>query len=253
MNYHEKWAKNQKDQRDGKSAIRRTAEIILAIMNNIMPFLEFTMEIHEDFLELKLPTLDVKIWVVDWNRIEFDLFEKPMNPNSALNAKTALSVSTKFFSLSLEIVRRMLNASRRLPLSHGMESLEKFSQKMINSYTSRAMWRKWWYLEPRSSRESWARVSSPEPTRSTNQSTWAPTHNTLGEMEAEDACKELQVWGQDWRERRNWPKGWKRRKIDMKDGTNCPSSGWGTKRLEGPNSQEKKETGTIPEGQKWWR
>ena len=102
-------------------------------MNNIMPFLEFTMEIHEDFLEMKLPTLDVKIWVVDGNRIEFDFFEKPMNPKTVLHAKTAQSESTKFSSLSQEIVRRMLHTSNRLPLSHGMENLEKFSQKMINS------------------------------------------------------------------------------------------------------------------------
>jgi hypothetical protein len=129
--YCEEW--RQEDQRDGKSATRRTADIILAIMNTIMPFLEFTMEIHEDFLEMKLPTLDVKIWVVNGNRIEFDFFEKPMNPNTVLHAKTAQSESTKFSSLSQEIVRRMLHTSSRLPLSHGMENLEKFSQKMINS------------------------------------------------------------------------------------------------------------------------
>ena len=48
----------------GKSATRRTAEVILAIMNSIMPFLKFTMEIGEDFIDCKLPTLDVESWMI---------------------------------------------------------------------------------------------------------------------------------------------------------------------------------------------
>ena len=116
----------------GKSATRRTAEVILAIMNSIMPFLKFTMEIGEDFIDCKLPTLDVKIWMIA-GRIEFDFFEKPMAGNTVLHAKTAQSESNKFSSLTQEVVRRLLHTSRSLPGSHGMENLERFSCKMINS------------------------------------------------------------------------------------------------------------------------
>jgi hypothetical protein len=49
------------DIKDGKSATRRTAEILISIMNQVMPFLQFTVEIGEDFIDLKLPTLDVKL------------------------------------------------------------------------------------------------------------------------------------------------------------------------------------------------
>jgi hypothetical protein len=74
--WSEKW--RQEDLKAGKTASRRTAEILLEIMNSIMTFLTFTLEIGEDFHDQKLPTLDVKIWV-DKNKIFFDFFEKPMS------------------------------------------------------------------------------------------------------------------------------------------------------------------------------
>jgi hypothetical protein len=128
--YCEEWRKE--DMMDGKSATKRTAEILLGIMNLIMPFLRFTMEIGEDFIDLKLPTLDVKIWVRN-GKIEYDFFEKLMSSNTVLHAKTAQSETTKFASLSQEVVRRLLHTSRSLPPSHRMENLEVFCQKMTNS------------------------------------------------------------------------------------------------------------------------
>ena len=65
--------------------------------------------------------------------VEFQFFEKTMATNTVLHAKTALSDSTKLSSLSQEVVRRLLNTSRRLEDSVRMETLETFSQKMRNS------------------------------------------------------------------------------------------------------------------------
>ena len=56
-----------------------------------------------------------------------------MATNTVLHAKTALSDSTKLSSLSQEVVRRLLNTSRRLEDTVRMETLEAFSQKMRNS------------------------------------------------------------------------------------------------------------------------
>ena len=128
--YSEEW--RILDLKDGKSSTRRTAEILLSIMNQIIPSLQFTMEIGEDFIDMKLPTLDVKIWIVN-GRIEYDFFEKPMSSNMVLHAKTAQSDKNKFSSLTQEVVRRLLHTSRTLPSSHRMENLERFCQKMANS------------------------------------------------------------------------------------------------------------------------
>ena len=126
----EEW--NQEDIKAGKSAVRRTADILLEIMNSIMTFLTFTLEIGEDFGDKKLPTLDVKIWV-EQNRILYNFFEKPMSTNLVLHAKTAQSKIVKFASLTQEVVRRLLHTSRELPSSCRMENLERFSVKMMTS------------------------------------------------------------------------------------------------------------------------
>ena len=89
--YCEAW--RQEDAEAGKTATRRTAEILLHIMNSVISFLKFTLEIGEDFEDRILPTLDLKIWVQD-GKIEFMFFVKPMATNTGLHAKTALSNST---------------------------------------------------------------------------------------------------------------------------------------------------------------
>ena len=74
-------------------------------------------------MDLKLSTLDVKIWIRD-GVIEYEFFEKPMSANTVLHAKT---------SPTQEVVRRLLHTSRRLPESTKQECLETLCQKMINS------------------------------------------------------------------------------------------------------------------------
>ena len=95
--YSDDW--KLEDLKAGKSATRRTAEILLQIMNSILPFLKFTLEIGEPFPDQKLPTLDVKIWVEDGWLIMYNVFEKPMSTNLVLHAKTAQSKSTRIVSL----------------------------------------------------------------------------------------------------------------------------------------------------------
>ena len=121
------------DLKDGKSATRRTAEILLQIMNSIMPFLRFTLEIGEEFSDQKLPTLDVKIWVKGGKLILHDFFEKPMSTNLVLHVKTAQSQNTKLSSLTQEVVRRLLHTSKHLPKSNRLENLDRLSVKMMTS------------------------------------------------------------------------------------------------------------------------
>ena len=102
-------------------------------MNSVMPSLKFTLEIGEDFEENKLPTLDLRLWVVDGRNIMFDFYEKPMASNTVIHAKTAQSLTTKLSTLTQEVVRRLLHTCRDLDYSHRVEALEKLSQKMINS------------------------------------------------------------------------------------------------------------------------
>ena len=51
------------DQKAGTSSTIRTARVMVDIMSSIWEFLNFTVEVEDDFVDNKLPTLDVRIWV----------------------------------------------------------------------------------------------------------------------------------------------------------------------------------------------
>ena len=103
------------DCRDGRSKCRRTGDVLLTSMNDIMDFLVFTLEIHEDFEDQKLPTLDTVIYMEAGRIIHFEFFQKPMSSNLVLQASTALSETVKIASLKEEVVRRLKHTSERMP------------------------------------------------------------------------------------------------------------------------------------------
>ena len=53
----------EEDKKSGDSATKRTAKVLVAMMNDLFDFMNFTTEIGEDFLDGKLPSLDINIWV----------------------------------------------------------------------------------------------------------------------------------------------------------------------------------------------
>ena len=64
-------------------------------MNDIFPFLNFTIELGEDFVDGKLPSLDLCIWVVEGKLIMYEFFEKIMASNLMVEAGSALSKEVK--------------------------------------------------------------------------------------------------------------------------------------------------------------
>ena len=105
--YTKAW--EQEDRTSGISSSRRTANILVGMMNDIFPFLNFTIELGEDFVDGKLPSLDTKIWVQDGWKILFEFFEKTMTSNLTVEAGSALSKDVKMATLSEEITRRLRN------------------------------------------------------------------------------------------------------------------------------------------------
>ena len=76
LRYCDAW--RDEDMMAGKSNEERTAEAMIASMNGVWGFLNFTMEICQQFTNKKLPTLDLMLWVTSEGVIEFEFFEKPM-------------------------------------------------------------------------------------------------------------------------------------------------------------------------------
>ena len=73
--YTKSW--EEEDNRSGKSAARRTAEVLVAMLNDVFPFLNLTIELGEDFVDGKLPSLASKIWVVDEWIIMYSSLRRP--------------------------------------------------------------------------------------------------------------------------------------------------------------------------------
>ena len=117
----------------GISASRRSARALVAMMNDVFPFLKFTTELGEDFEDGKLPSLDTKIWVKDAYTILFEFFEKTMASNLMVEAESALSSEVKLSTLSEEITRRLRNTSLETELSTRLEIIERACVKMKTS------------------------------------------------------------------------------------------------------------------------
>ena len=91
-------------------------------MNDIFPFLNSTIELGEDFVDGKLPSLDIKIWVQDGCKILFEFFEKTMATNLMVESGSALK-DVKLATLSEEVSRRLRNTSLDLEPVFGWQEV----------------------------------------------------------------------------------------------------------------------------------
>ena len=131
----------EEDQKVKTSDEKRTATELRKVMNSIFSNIQFTLEIPEDFLDGRLPTLDFACWLEEGGsknemdhqedpeaecdcrqdhgegrqKIIYSFYEKPMNSPFSILERSALPESTKMSSLTQEVVRRMANTSEDVP------------------------------------------------------------------------------------------------------------------------------------------
>ena len=92
---------------EGETLDARMARILTPAMNSINPDLLFTVELREDFVDGKLPTLDCRIWYnEDWT-LNHTYFEKEMKSQLMIPEKSAMSDKQKISILSNDLVRRL--------------------------------------------------------------------------------------------------------------------------------------------------
>ena len=115
------------------SPTERTKNIIDGTMEGLEAFLKFTMETKEDFSSGWLATLDTDLLVSENNRIEYKFYEKPVSSNVTVQQKTAMDENNKMKTLSNELTRRLLNTSESLGDTVGIQVVDSYSQKLMNS------------------------------------------------------------------------------------------------------------------------
>ena len=117
----------------GMTPLKKTTFIMEGIMNSICSWLVLTMETEDMFVDRKLPTLDIKIWVTVDNIILFTFFEKEMVSPMVLHKRSAMPEGIRRATLNQEMVRRMVNTSERIPLIDRLMVVDGYAQKLINS------------------------------------------------------------------------------------------------------------------------
>ena len=113
------------------------AEELRKAMESINPDLRFTIELEADFHDKKLPTLDTNIWFSRPESgapiVQYEFFEKSMNSKFCILEKSAMAYESKLSILSNEVVRRLLNTSKKIPQDKKDSIMNGFVHKMLLS------------------------------------------------------------------------------------------------------------------------
>ena len=96
-----------------------------------------TVDFPSNHPDNRMPVLDMKIWFEkneqNKNKVRYSFYEKPMTPIVTVMRNSALSWIVKKSALAGEVSRRLLNCSRDLAWTEGIEHVEKFNYKMLLS------------------------------------------------------------------------------------------------------------------------
>ena len=111
-------------------------------MNSVYPFLKFTVETEEDFNNLRIPTLDMEMFMEDVEgqrrqKVNFSFYEKPMKTPFCVMKDSAMSEKSKISILSNDLIRRMLSCNETIPDTERIEIINKFIDRLlVSNYSS---------------------------------------------------------------------------------------------------------------------
>ena len=103
---------------------------ILAIANSIEEGIEMEIDVCENHSDGKLPILDMKCWIDNDGNAMYQHYEKPVSTKLVISSRSAHSKTTKRSVHISEIVRRLVNTSRKL-------SWDEYAAPVVTEYMSR--------------------------------------------------------------------------------------------------------------------
>ena len=92
----------------------RTAKVLIDIANDIMNCVVMEADWPSKNMDKRLPILDMKVWTDENGYAVYTHYEKAVSSKTVLHCKSAHSSSCKRSVHTQEILRRMLNCSKRL-------------------------------------------------------------------------------------------------------------------------------------------
>ena len=139
LRWREDWC--QEDEQSGLTVEMRTMNLIREAANHMIPWLEFTQDLPELHETLKVPMLDVQVWV-DHDQEEestradvlvWEFFEKKSNSTRVLLAMSAYEWRAKLVVMNMEIFRRQRNTSRQITEDRRVAIMNNFVEKLRRS------------------------------------------------------------------------------------------------------------------------
>ena len=92
----------------------RLARVLLDIANDVIPCIKMEADWPSRNRDGRLPILDMKVWMDKEGTVMYSHYEKPMSNKSVLHSKSAHPANCKRSVHTQEVIRRILNCSRRL-------------------------------------------------------------------------------------------------------------------------------------------
>ena len=131
----------EEDQSKGVTDSRRTATVLVDIMNSVFCNIQFEAEIQDDFEDNRLPTLDFRLWMdqgqdqggKNKDKVMYSFFEKEMASPYCIMEKSAMPESTKVSSLAQDLVRRMTNTTEMVTQQERDSIVEDYILKLARS------------------------------------------------------------------------------------------------------------------------
>ena len=123
----------QEEAKRKMTGLQKSVEVLHGMMNNVYNFLIMTMESQDDFGDGTLPTLDLRVWVREDNKVMYSFYEKPMSSNQVIQKASAMPENMRMSTLNQEVTRRMLNTCEWLDDRVRWGILDDFCQKLCNS------------------------------------------------------------------------------------------------------------------------
>ena len=134
LEYRQEWLETDYTR---ERQVERTKTELAKLMSAQFSMLTFTMETAEDFEDLKLSTLDFKVWLSPEGLVLHQFFFKPMNSVYWLMKRSAVNEEMRRATLTKEIIRRKVNTTERLDQEIRDAEMNRFTEKMLRSGYSR--------------------------------------------------------------------------------------------------------------------
>ena len=124
------------------SSDQRTMLLIKRLGDDIHSSIQLEVDYPSNHRDQKLPILDLKVWletrekeienqVVNMSVIKYELYSKEMVSKPVINARSALSWSTKRTVLTHEVLRVLLNCRKLLPWERWERVVENVTEMVL--------------------------------------------------------------------------------------------------------------------------